>query len=183
MSGISVSLAVLFIKGVPECLIVAWAIYVFTGTKFDTGKYFLLAGISLVATYLIRFLPITLGINTVLFLFVLIFAFQMINKGGMSMVIRTVISSVIILILIAVSELLYVLLMTVIFGREQAETFFRFTDELTRAFYAIPSNVFLALFVLAGYFIMKKVHQKKRLTDDGKISGAASPKDSGSAQL
>lgn len=182
MSGISVSLAVLLIKGVPECLIVAWAIYVFTGTPFNVKNYLLLAGISLVATYLIRFLPITLGINTVLFLFVLIFAFQMIHKGGISMVIRTVISSVIILILIAVSELLYVLMTTLIYGREQAETLFRFSDELTRAFYAIPSNIFLALFVLAGYFIMKKV-QKKRNSIDGKTNQTAGQEDISGPQL
>lgn len=165
MSGISVSLAVLLIKGIPECLIVAWAIHVFTSTPMEWKKYLLLTAVSVAATYLIRFLPITLGINTVLFLFVLIFAFQMIHKGGMNMVIKTVISSVIILILIALSELLYVLMMTAIYGREQAEQLFRFSDELTRAFYAIPSNVFLLLFVIAGYFIMKKVNRKRKEQD------------------
>ena len=111
MSGISVSIAVLLIKGIPECLIVAWAIHVFTNTPVEPKKYFLLAGIYILTTYLIRLLPITLGINTVLSLFVLIFAFQIIHKAGLAKVIRAIISSVIILILTAFSEVFNVILL------------------------------------------------------------------------
>ena len=84
MNGISVSLAVLLINGVPECLLVAWGMYIFTGTRLQANKYLLLSGIYIVATYLIRFLPITLGINTVLFLFVLIFSFQIIHQSSIN---------------------------------------------------------------------------------------------------
>jgi len=169
MNGISVSLAVLLINGVPECLLVAWGMYIFTGTRLQANKYLLLSGIYIVATYLIRFLPITLGINTVLFLFVLIFSFQIIHQSSLSQLVRSIISSVIILILIAVSEVCNVLLLTALYNRESAEALFTSADGLTRAINSIPSNVFLGLFILAGYYIMKLI-QKKKDAKNGKVS-------------
>lgn len=177
MTGISVSIAVLLIKGLPEGLLVAWAIHIFTGTRVEIKKYFLLSLIYVLATYLIRLLPITLGINTVLVLFVLIFAFQIIYKAGLSKVIRAIISSVIVLILIAFSEVLNVLLLTSLYGREAAERLFTSADGLTRALYSSPSNVFLGLFVVAGYFIMKFV-QKKRTVKNGKVCEETGKQDS-----
>lgn len=169
MSGIQVSLPMLLIKGIPECLLVAWALHVFTRTPITVQKYLLLAAIYILSTYLIRFLPITLGVNTILSLFVLIFAFQILYKADLSKVIRAVIASVVVLILSALSELLNVLFLSMLYGQEQADAIFRFSDELTRSVSAIPSNVFLGLFILAGYFIMKAT-AKKRQDKDGKSS-------------
>ena len=172
MNGISVSLAVLLINGIPECLLVAWGMYIFTNTPFLAKKYFLLSGVYIVATYLIRFLPITLGINTVLFLFVLIFSFQIVHQSSLSQLVRSIISSVIILILIAVAEVCDVLLLSALYGRESAEALFTSPDGLTRALYSIPSNMFLGLLILASYFVMKRI-QKKKDAKNGKVSEEA----------
>jgi hypothetical protein len=169
MSGISVSIQILLIKGIPECLLVAWAIHIFTDTPLEWKKYIAMAAIYILTTYLIRLLPITLGVNTVLSLFVLIFAFQIIYRAGLSKVVRAVISSVIVLILSALSELLNVAFLALLYGWEEAEKLFRFSDELKRSIYTIPSTVFLALFVLSGYFIMKTVREKRK-SKDGKVS-------------
>ena len=177
MNGIAVGLAVLLIKGIPECLIVAWAIHVLSNTRVTLTKYLLLAGIYIVATYLIRLLPITLGINTVLFLFVLIFSFQIINNSNLSKVIRAVVCSVIILILIAISEVLNVLLLSAMYGAQQAEALFTSADGLTRAIYSTPSNVFLALLTLACYFVMKAIRKKKG-SQNGEADTATSQKNS-----
>ncbi|HNW85371.1 MAG TPA: hypothetical protein PLP25_02030 [Candidatus Limiplasma sp.] len=169
MNGISVSPVVLLINGIPECLLVAWAMYIFTGTPLHAKKYLILSGVYAVATYLIRFLPITLGINTVLFLFVLIFSFQILHQSSLSKLVRSIISSVVILILIAVSEVCNVLLLTAFYGREAAETLFTSPNGLTRAVYSSPSNLFLGLFVLGSYFLMKLI-QKKKDEKNGKVS-------------
>lgn len=161
MSGISVNVMVLLLKGIPEGLLVAWAIHIFTKTPVTAKKYLFLSCLYILATYLIRFLPITLGINTVLSLFVLIFAFQIVYHAGLSKVIRAVISSVIILIMIAVSEVFNVVLLTMIYGRDNAESLFTSPDGLTRAIYSIPSTVFMALFVVAAYFITKIIQKRK----------------------
>ena len=163
MNGISVDILVLLIKGIPEGFLVALAIHVITGTKVEWKKYLLLSGIYILATYLIRFLPITLGINTVLSLFVLIFAFQIVHRAALSQVIRAVIASVIILVMIAFSEVLNVLLLTAMYGREPAEKLFTSPDGFTRALYSTPSTIFFALMVVAGYFVMRAVAKRKAL--------------------
>ncbi len=174
MNGISVSWQMLLIKGIPECLIVAWAIHAFTSTPVNWKKYLTLAGIYIVSTYLIRFLPITLGINTVLFMFILILSFQLLYKTGLSMVTPSIIASVVLLICIALAELLNVVLLILLYGREQAEILFRFADEQVRALYTIPSTIFLALFVLAGSFVFKRIQIAKGKKKDGDAGQATS---------
>lgn len=162
MNQISVSPQVLLIKGIPECLVVAWAILILTRTPFHWGKYLMLAGSYILSTYLIRFLPITLGVNTVLSLLVLIIAYQIIYRSELSKVIRSVIAAVVVLILSALSELLSVVLLGALYGQEQANQLFFNSDELTRAICSIPSNIFLFLFVLIGYFVIKRLPVKPK---------------------
>ena len=163
MSGISVSLGMLLMKGIPEGFLVSWAIHLFTNTRIELKKYLFLTGFYILATYLIRFLPITLGINTVLSLFVLIFAFQLVYKVGLNKVIRAVIASIAILILISIAEVFNVLLLTAIYGRELAETLFRSENGWTQGFYTMPSTLFLALLMVALYFILKAIRKRKNV--------------------
>lgn len=162
MNQISVSPEILLIKGIPECLVVAWAILIITRTPFHWGKYLLLAGSYILSTYLIRFLPITLGVNTVLSLLVLIFAYQIIYRCELSKLIRAVIAAVVVLIFSALSELLSVVLLSSMYGQEQANQMFFSSDELTRAISSVPSNIFLFLFALVGYFLMKHIRPKPK---------------------
>ena len=166
MNGIAVSPAMFLLKGIPEGFLVAWGIHILTDTTVDFKKYMLLSGLYIVITYLVRFLPITLGINTVLSLFVLIFSYQMVYRAGLSKVIRAMIASIIILVVNAVSEVINMLLLSGMFGRDQAETLAWSTKEFSQAIYSLPSTIFLAMFTVAGYFIMKAI--KKRKIADGK---------------
>lgn len=163
--NIQVSLEMLLMKGIPECFLVAWAIHFLTNTKMERNKYLLISIIYTTATYLIRFLPITLGVNTILSLFVLIFTFQVVHKADLAKVTRAVISSVIVLILTAVSELINALILSAIFGREQADALLRFSDNMTRSLSSAPSTVILAGFIVAAYFITKKIQKQRNLKD------------------
>ena len=51
---------------------------------------------------------------------------------------------------------------SVLYGQQQADQMFRFSDEMTRALCSIPSNVFLFLFVLAGYYLLKRFPPKPK---------------------
>jgi len=164
-TSIQVSLQMLLMKGIPECFLVSWAIHFFTNTKMEWKKYLLISIVYTAATYLIRFLPITLGVNTILSLFVLIFTFQLVHKADLAKVTRAVISSVIVLILTAVSELINALILTSVYGREKADELLRFADDMTRALFSAPSTLLLAGFIVAAYFITKKIYQKKALKD------------------
>jgi hypothetical protein len=161
MDGIAVSLAMLFMKGIPEGLIIAWGMLILTNTKVEKKNYLLLSLLYIVITYLVRFLPITLGINTVLSLFVMIFSYQIVYHAGLNKMIQGMIASVVILVFTAVSEILNVLLLTILYGSEQANILVTSSSELTQAIYTIPSTIFLALFAVAGYFITKAIRKGK----------------------
>ena len=161
MDGIAVSVAMLLMKGIPEGLISAWGMLILTNTKVEKKKYLLLSGLYIVVTYLIRFLPITLGINTVLSLFVMIFGYQIVYHVGLPKMVRAMVASVVILIITAVSEILNALLLTMLYGSEQANALMTSTNELTQAIYTSPSTVFLCIFIVASYFIAKAILKRK----------------------
>ena len=162
MNGIAVNTTMFFLKGIPEGLLIILALHFFTRTKIQPKKYFLLCFIYISATYLIRLLPITLGVNTVLSLFVMILAFQFIYNGQLSNVIHSIASAAVILILVAISEVLNMMLLTFLYGQAKAEALFNASNGLTKSLYTIPSTVFLAILIFAGYFILKKIDMRKK---------------------
>jgi hypothetical protein len=155
MNGISVDINVLLINGVPQSLLMVLALHIFTETKIDKIKYFVLSAIYLIATYLIRLLPIALGVNSVLSLIVIIFTFQFAYKAQLSQVIRTIVAATVNLILVAVSEVLNMLLLTVFYGKEKAMELFNSSDGLQQSIYTIPSTLFFACLIFAGYMVLK----------------------------
>lgn len=161
MSSISVNIIMLFLKGIPEGLLAPLALHIFTRTKINTIKYLLLSFIYIVTTYLIRLLPVTIGVNTIVTLLVLIVCFQIAYKPQLSKVVRLVVSAVVMTLLIVISELLNMLLLTAMYGQEKAKELFNSSDGWTQVFSTLPSTVFLGLLILAGYFILKSIDKRK----------------------
>lgn len=161
MKGISVDISVLLINGVPQSLLMVLALHIFTKTKVNKNKYFLLSLVYLIATYFIRLLPIALGVNSVLSLIIMIFTFQFAYKTQLSQVIRTIAAATVSLILVAVSEVLNMLLLTVIFGKDKAQELFNSNSGLQQSIYTIPSTIFFALLIFIGYFIIKTIDKRK----------------------
>ncbi len=173
MNSIAVTLHMFLLKGIPEGFLIAWAMHILVGIPVDKKKYLLLSSLYIVITYLIRFLPITLGINTVLSLFVMIFSFQRMYHIELSKMPREVIAAVIILVFNSVSEILNSLLLNVMYGKEQAYLLVKSAKPLEQALYAIPSTIFLAIFVVSGYYISKAINKKKveKSGENGKEAG------------
>ena len=172
MDGIAVNIIMLLLKGIPEGFLATLALHVFTRTKIDIKKYLYLSFTYVAATYLIRLLPITIGVNTVLSFFVLILIFQLAYKAQLSKVIGAIASSAVILILIAISEVLNMLLLTLMYGQDTATQLFNSSDGLTQSLSTIPSTVFYGIFVFAGYFIIKQYDKRKQKHGDvGKKTG------------
>ncbi|NLT39914.1 MAG: hypothetical protein GXX89_05545 [Clostridiales bacterium] len=172
MNQISINLMMVLIKGIPEGLLSVLAIFMFTGTKVYPRKYFLISAILIVATYLIRFLPIALGVNTVLSLLILIISFQIVCKTQMSKMIRTIAAAACTFILIAVSEVFNMLLLTAIYDRATAESLLNSEDGITQSVYSIPSTVFFGIFVLIGFLVIKIIRNRKmKYGDTGKKTG------------
>jgi len=161
MSSIAVNIIVLLIKGIPEGMLAVLALHLFTRTKLHPKKYLFLSFIYIAATYLIRFLPIALGVNTVLSLFVLIISFQLTYKTQLSQMIRAIVSSAVVLITIAISEVINMLGLIAIYGQSKAESMFTSQDGLIKSISTTPTNLIFALFMLIGYLILKKIDKRK----------------------
>lgn len=162
MNGISVGFITLLIVGLPQSFLAILAFHFFSDTKVNTKKYIMLSLLCALITYLFRFLPIELGVNTVLTLLIMIVAFQFAYKTELSRVIRVIVSAVVAFILIAVSELADMLLLTALFGSyDKASELLNSEDGLIKSVSVSPSNLFFAAFIFIGYFILKKTRKRK----------------------
>lgn len=172
MGSIAVNVLVLLMNGIPQSLLTVLALYIFTRTKIDIKKYLLLSLIFVIATYLVRFLPIALGVNTVLSLFILILTFQFAYKTQLSKVIRTIASASGIFILIAVSEVLNMLFLIAIYDRTRAEELFSSKEGLVRGIYTSPTNIFFAILIFLVYLILRTIEKRKKINGEaGKKTG------------
>lgn len=166
MKNISVNFIVLLINGIPQSFLAILALQLFTSTKINVKKYILLSLICSVSTYLFRFLPIALGVNTVLSLFVIILTFQFAYKHQLSEVIHTIVAAVGSFIMIAISEVFNMLLLMVIYGQPKGEELFTSSDGLVKGISTSPTNIFFAVLIFISHLILKWI--KKRKTENGK---------------
>ena len=154
MSGISISLAQFFIIGIPQGFLFVLATYIFTKTKFNFKKYILISSIVTVLTYLIRFLPITIGVNTMLSLLVLIMTFLISYKFDLPKIVNLIVSVIIIFFMIGVSELLNEIILNLIFGKVQSQALLNSGSPLVRSLCMLPTNIIFAAIVLIVYLIL-----------------------------
>lgn len=172
MGVTAVSQEMLIAKGIPEAFLVALGIHILTETKVDWRKYLIMSVAFILMPYLLRRLPISSGVNTVLSLFGLIFVFQVLYHSGLQKIVRAMISPIIILILISIAEILNLMLLALIYGYDDANVMFVTPNGWTQCLYTWPSTVFLALLLLAAYEIIK--FYKTRTKKDGKNNGEIS---------
>ncbi len=161
MDGISISLTQLLMKGVPEGLLMTLAFHLFTNTKIDKVKFFTLAFTNIFMTYLIRFLPITMGVNTILSLLALIVLFQITYRSQLDVVVRSIVTAVVVMTMIIIAETLNYLLLFAWFGTEQAEGILSNSSEVVKNAAAIPSTLMLVVMIFSAYWLMKKIENRK----------------------
>ncbi|MEA4824924.1 MAG: hypothetical protein VB111_12560 [Clostridiaceae bacterium] len=168
MGNISVNIPVLLLVGIPQSFLSMLAIHIFTQTKIVVKKYIMLSLIFVAITYLIRFLPIAIGVNTVLTLLATILLFQFAYKTELSKIIRTIISTVVAFMLIAFSEVFNMMLLTLLFSQPRATELLNSSDEFTQGISSAPSNIFFVILIFLGYLILKTI--RKRANKDGATS-------------
>lgn len=162
MNGISISLVELLIKGVPESFLIVLALHFFTHTKVDPPKYVLLSFIYVITTYLIRLLPIQLGINTLLSMLAMILLFQTFYKGQLEKVAKAVASAVIIFVFIMISEVINIYLLQLLFGEQKTLELLSENNPIIKSISTIPSTIFTAVFIFTGRGIMNYIDARKK---------------------
>jgi len=161
MQGISISLTQLLMKGVPEGLLMTLAFHLFTNTKIEKNKFAFLAAANIIIPFLIRFLPISLGVNTILSLLTLIVLFNIVYQAQLTTVVRSIITAVVVMTMIIIAETLNYLLLFLMFGPERTDQILNFSSELTKNTATIPSTLFLAVLIFFAYWLMKKFENRK----------------------
>ena len=149
---IKLSLLELLIRVIPEIAIYMWACYLLSKTKFHLNRYLVSIIVLTLATYMVRSLPISLGINTVLSLGLLIIINININKIS---VIKSISISVSIIILESLCELINMLMIKYLL---KADLTLVFNNPFVKTIYGIPS---LVLFVLSIIIINAVLNKKK----------------------
>lgn len=158
MANISISLIQFLIIGIPQGFLFVLAIYIYTKTKFNLFKYLLLSSVFTVITYLIRFLPISIGVNSMLSLLILILMFLILYKLDLTKIIKLIINVILIMLVISALEIINELMLQS-FGVSQK--ILNASVPLTKSLYMIPSNIMFAVFVLISYLIMKNPLKKE----------------------
>ena len=172
MDSIAVNIPVLLLVGLPQSFLTMLALHLFTETKINVKKYIILSVSFIFIAYLIRFLPIAIGVNTVLTFLAVIIAFQFAYKQQLSKVIRTIVATVVSFLMISVSEVMNMLMWSAVYDRQKAMELIYSSDDLVKGLISAPSNIFFAVFIIIGYLVLKQFNKRKnRNGEDGPTTG------------
>lgn len=148
-----VQLIEIILRLLPEQLLSILGCYTLTKTQMNLKRYFLSVAIGSLLSYLIKLLPIQTGINTVLFLGVLISLNIFINKIKFA---KAAQSSILIIAVLFVAEAINVIILKFLNVDINAV----FKNPVTKHIYGLPSIILFGIYVFAAGFI----NSKKKLT-------------------
>lgn len=140
----------LLIRGVLEAFLMVLAAYSFANKRIDKKAYVLSSIIISLVVYLVRFLPISYGVHTILNVFVLIFLISNINKIDLIDSIR---GSILILMILFLCEGLNIFIVKFLLHRNLKDLF---KSSLDKVVFGIPSTIIFAIIVFSYYIIALK---------------------------
>lgn len=162
MEGIAASPIEVLIKGIPETLLIVLAIHIFMNIKIIPTKFILLSVLGLITTYLIRFLPISLGVNSIILLIAWVVFSQLIYKLDISKIIKLVISVVVTIIFIMIAEMANMVLLNAYFGEAEATALWTSTSALTKSLANLPATIVFAILVFISWLVLAKIRKNKK---------------------
>lgn len=145
-----ISFSELILRAIPEEFLIIWACYVLSKTEFQIKRYLLSSTLSVFLIYLVRSLPITLGINTLLMLGVLILLNNKINKMQITKAIKVAVG---VLLLEMMCEIINIGLIKYVFKLDIVTVF---ASSSLKIIYGIPSLILLFCFTLLLKYLLNK---------------------------
>ncbi|GKU26983.1 hypothetical protein [Clostridium folliculivorans] len=146
---LKVTLIESILRGLPEAILFVWAIYLLTQTPMKYTKIMLTASISTFITFIIRLLPINLGINSILSLVLLIYLNIKINKISIKQSLST---TILVFIIEYIAEMINIVILQLL----KFDIAKLFQNPINKVLYALPSLVLLIIFVLIVHNIKIK---------------------------
>ncbi len=140
------------LQGFAYCL----GIYAFCLKKVEAKKYIAVSVLCIVISILVRLLPVSFGIHTILVLVCLFLLAIFFLKMPALASIRSIVA---ITILLIITELLSIFIMTSIIGPDKVDVMMK--DRIGKSIIALPSSILFALFITVSYFALLKLKRKK----------------------
>lgn len=169
MTGLALSPTQLIIIGIPQAFLIVFGISIFSKIKIEAKKYIILSLFSLISTYLVRLMPVAIGVNTMLSLVILILGFQVIYRFELRKIVSIIISMIGVTLIITFSELIDGVLLNTVFGQTRAHELTASGSSLVRSLSFVPSNIIFAIILFISYLVIRKTEKNKK-DKNGKVS-------------
>lgn len=137
-------------------LIIVLGVLVFNRQKVVLKSYIFASLLVIIISYLVRLLPISFGVHTILNMLSLFLICIIVIKIPAYNAIR---SALLVTVLLLICEMVDVALMIQILGQEKFETMMLGT--LEKAIIGFPGALFFSLLVILAYFILNNQKKKK----------------------
>lgn len=160
---LKVSLLEIVLRGIPEELLLIFAVYAFSKTAINIKRYMISSILFLAVLYLIRLLPIEYGVHTILGLICMILLTVNINKIP---IIKCIKASIFTLILEIICEGVSIFIMKYIF---KLDVNYVLKEPTLKILYGSPSLLIFACFV-TPYYIRALKRKELRDVFNGEIS-------------
>ncbi|MBK1809748.1 hypothetical protein JHL18_03725 [Clostridium sp. YIM B02505] len=147
---LKVSLIEFFLRGIPEEFIFLLAAYAFTKNKIKLDKYLISVLVQSLIVYLLRFLPIQSGVDSILNLITLIGVMVIINKFE---VVQSIKVSIIMMLCVFICEGLNVLFLQLVLKKDLNSLF---KSPISKIIYSSPSLILFATIVIIYYIRLAK---------------------------
>ena len=134
-----------------------FGIYTFNQQKIVLKDYLSASTLVTIITYIVRLLPISFGVHTIIHILASIFICITLLKMPAFTTIR---SMSIVIVLLLGSEMIDIAFFMMIMGRERYENAMHYP--LQKAITAIPANVLFLLLVTLSYYLLKKKGDSNR---------------------
>lgn len=139
----------IFLRCIPEMLLIIWGIYVIAERSFKRRNYIILSSIMGLYSFLVRELPIYFGVHTIIITVTLISI--MIIQG--IPLITSIYSTLLMLLILITGESLNMLLLRLFNIRVVFNM-----DSVKKSILTFPSLIMVFLSVMIIQYIIKKVH-------------------------
>ncbi len=135
------------VRGIPEAILFVLAVYIFSNTKLEIKKIIIASLILSVSTFLVRMLPISYGIHTILNIITLVLITSVVIKIS---IIDSIRSGILTAILMFICEGINMGLIQLIHGNEIEKIF---SNPILKTVYGLPSLIIFTIIILLYKFI------------------------------
>lgn len=145
----------LIFRAIPESFALIFGMYIFSNARIKLSNYIISSLVFALATYLVRFLPITYGINTIINIIVLIGISIYISNNNL---LRAVRGGILSIVLLFICEGINIFILQNIYGDRLT---YIFKNPVTKIICGLPSLIIFIIILIVVKIIMNKRNVKE----------------------